>query len=73
LPQAPGLPTLHLIEQESEYLHLRVNHDKCNYISFNASVRRIKFWNGTMMKPTAEAKYLGAVINENIDPAHEIR
>ena len=64
---------LHLIEQESEYLHLRLNHDKCNYISFNASVRRIKFWNGTMMKPTTEAKYLGAVINENIDPAHEIR
>ena len=26
---------LRLIEQESEYLHLRLNHDKCNYISFN--------------------------------------
>ena len=24
-----------LIEQESEYLHLRLNHDKCNYMSFN--------------------------------------
>jgi hypothetical protein len=24
-----------LIEQESEYPHLRLNHDKCNYMSFN--------------------------------------
>ena len=38
---------LHLIEQESEYLHLRLNHDKCNYISFNTKVGRIKLskWN----------------------------
>ena len=43
---------LHLIEQESEYLHLRLSHDKCNYISFNTNVGRIKFRNGTMMKST---------------------
>ena len=34
---------LHLIEQESEYLHLRLNHDKCNYISFNTWKART-FW-----------------------------
>ena len=34
---------LHLIEQESKYLHLRLNHDKCNYISSNTNVGRIKF------------------------------
>ena len=64
---------LHLIEQESEYLHLRLIHDKCNYISFNTNVGRIKFRNGTMMKSTTEAKYLGAIINDKADPAQEIR
>ena len=44
-----------------------------NYISFNTSVGRIKFQNGTMMKSTTEAKYLGAVINDKADPAQEIR
>ena len=64
---------LHLIEQESEYLHLMLNHDKCNYITFNTNIGRIKFRNGTMMKSTTDAKYLGAVINDKADPAQEIR
>ena len=59
---------LHLIEQESEYLHQRLNHDKCNYKSFNTNVGRIKFRTGTMMKSTTEAKYIGAIINEKLFP-----
>ena len=46
-----------------------------NYISFNTSVGRIKFQNGTMMKSTTEAKYLCAVMNDNdkADLSQEIR
>ena len=46
-----------------------------NYISFNTSVGRIKFQNGTMMKSTTEANYLGAVMNDNdkAETSQEIR
>ena len=37
---------LHLIEQESEYLHLRLIHDKCNYkFQYQRRQNQISKWN----------------------------
>ena len=63
---------LHLIEKESEYLHLKLNHGKCSYISFNGHRGHIRFRNGENMSSTQEAIYLGAAITEKADPKHEI-
>ena len=63
---------LQLIEEESEYLHLKLNKAKCNYISYNKNFK-VYFKNGEQMKTTEEATYLGAKINKHVDPKHEIR
>jgi len=49
---------LHLIEQESSYLHLKLNKDKCACISYN-SQGTVYFSNGQRMKASDEVKYLG--------------
>ena len=64
---------LHLIEEESNYLHLRLNHGKCTFMAFNSPNRGIKFRDGTQMQSTEEAKYLGAVVNNKADSSREIR
>lgn len=64
---------LHLIEEESNYLHLRLNHGKCTFMAFKSPNRGIKFRDGTQMQSTEEAKYLGAVVNNKADSSREIR
>ena len=63
---------LHLIEQESSYLHLKRNKDKCACISYN-SQGTVYFSNGQRMKASDEVKYLGISVTQKIDPKHEIR
>ena len=59
---------LHLIEKESEYLDLKLNQDKCDYISFNNPRGRIRFRTGTAMKASNETTYLGAIITDTFLP-----
>ena len=63
---------LHLIEEESTYLDLSLNHCKCCYIAYNCQ-GEVRFRNGDLMASTNEAKYLGAYITQTINPKHEIR
>ena len=63
---------LHLIEEESEYLHLKLNHTKCCYIAYNCG-GALRFKSGEKMKNAVETTYLGASITKTVDPKHEIR
>ena len=63
---------LHVVEEESEYLHLKLNQAKCCYIAYNCR-GTIRFKNGEKMKCTEEATYLGASVTERAEPRHEIR
>ena len=63
---------LQLIEEESTYLDLSLNHSKCCYIAYNCQ-GQVFFKNGDRMTSTDEAKYLGASITQTINPRHEIR
>ena len=63
---------LHLIEEESEYLHLKLNHTKCCYIAYNCG-GAVRFKSGEKMKHAVETTYLGASITKTVDPKHEIR
>ena len=63
---------VHLIEEESEYYDLKLNHDKCNFISFNYKAN-ILFKDSSPMKRVEEAVYLGANITRDIEPRLEIR
>ena len=63
---------LHLIEEESDYLDLKLNRQKCCYIAYNCQ-GAVTFKNGEHMRHTTEAVYLGASISNNHDPKHEIR
>ena len=49
---------LHLIEKESEYLYLKLNHGKSSYISFNGHKGHIHFRNGENISSTQEITYL---------------
>ena len=62
---------VHLIEKESEYLHLKLNHTKCCYIAYNCG-GAVRFKKGEKMK-CEETTYPGASITKPMDPRHEIR
>ena len=47
---------LHLIEEESTYLDLSLNHSKCCFIAYNCQ-GEVRFYNGDHMAATNEAKY----------------
>ena len=60
------------MEEESEYYDLKLNQDKCNFISLNYKAN-ITFKNNNPMKRVEEAVYLGANITRDINPRLEIR
>jgi hypothetical protein len=63
---------LHIIEDESTYLHLALNHGKCNYISYH-NQGTINFKDGTPMTKTEQATYLGATISKHSNAETEVR
>ena len=63
---------LNLIEEDSAYLHLKLNHSKCCYIAYNCH-GVLRFRNGERMKCAEETTYLGASITKIVDPKNEIR
>ena len=56
---------LHVVEEESEYLHLKLNQAKCCYIAYNCR-GTIRLENGENMESTEEA-------TERAEPRHEIQ
>lgn len=63
---------LHLIEAESEYLHLKLNQSKCCFLAYNAR-GSIRFKSGERMTCVQETTYLGASVSKRVDPRQEIR
>ena len=59
------------IEEESAYYNMRLNRDKCVYITFNKN-NRVTFADGEPMKNVDETIYLGTQITKNVDPKNEI-
>ena len=62
---------LHLVEEESNYYHLKLNKGKCSYKHYNCK-GVIKFRDGTKMKSEQAPIYLGAVIDNSVTPRTEI-
>ena len=63
---------LRLIEDESDYLHLRLNKSKCVCIKHNCR-GTIKFKDGTTLNEDETTKYLGAKISKTVDPKLELK
>ena len=63
---------LHLIEAQSEYLHLKLNQSKCCFLAYNAR-SSIRFKSGERMTCVQETTYLGASVSKRVDPRQEIR
>ena len=62
---------LKLIEDESEYYHMKLNKDKCTYIAFNKN-NKIIFRDGTPFESVDKTTYLGTEIAKRVDPGLEI-
>ena len=64
---------LHLIEEESSYYHMSLNHGKCVSIMYNYSRKSsIKFKNGRDLKIVDTAEYLGTQLPAKVNPRSEI-
>ena len=62
---------LKLIEDESEYSNMKLNKDKCTYITSNKN-NKITFRDGTLLKSVDKTTYLGTEIAKRVDPGLEI-
>ena len=63
---------LRLVENESHYLHLKLNQSKCSFIAFNCQ-GQLRFQNGEPMTCSNDVTYLGMSVTQRVDPKHEIR
>ena len=63
---------LHVVEEESDHLHLQLNQATCCYIAYN-SRGTVRFKNGEKVKCTEEATYLGALATERAEHPHKLR
>ena len=61
---------LHAIE-ESAYYGLRLNQAKCNILSMNGN-NQIRFKDGTLVRHTDEATYLGGILTKSVNISTEI-
>ena len=62
---------LHAIEEESAYYGLRLNQAKCNILSMNGN-NQIRFKDGTVVRHTDEATYLGGILTKSVNISTEI-
>ena len=62
---------LHAIEEESAYYGLRLNQAKCNILAMNGN-NQVRFKDGTLVKHTDEATYLGGILTKSVDISTEI-
>ena len=62
---------LHAIEEESAYYGLRLNQAKCNILSMNGN-NQIGFKDGTLVRHTDEATYLGGILTKSVNISTEI-
>ena len=63
---------LQLVENESHYLHLKLNQGKCSFIAFNCQ-GHLRFQNGERVTCSNDVTYLGMSVTQRVDPKHEIR
>ena len=64
---------LHLIEEETNYLHLRLNHGRCTFMAFNSPNRGIKFRDETQMQSTKKPIPRSYSKKNKADSSREIR
>ena len=62
---------LHAIEEESAYYGLRLNQAKCNILAMNGN-NQVRFKDGTLVKHTDEATYLGGILTKTVNISTEI-
>eukprot|EP00975_Prorocentrum_lima_P019477 4102458-Prorocentrum_lima.AAC.1 len=64
---------LHAIERVSATYGLFLNLNKCTLLRFGSASAQIHFREGTLVPSLDEARYLGCLMNDHIEPKRELK